>query len=418
MTGGAVTGPAPRIHEIDPAAYQHTTTGIGEFDRVLGGGLVAGQVILIAGEPGVGKSTLLLSVSDHAARAGRKVLYVSGEESAGQIKVRANRIGVNEGDLFIAEESDLTAILAQVETIDPDLVIVDSIQTVASPNIDGRVGGVAQVSEVATVLTRMAKTRHCPLILVGQVLKDTSQIAGPMSLAHLVDCVLHFEGDRSTSLRLLRTGKNRYGPADEIACFAHEGAGLVEVPDPSGLFLAQRDEPVPGTCVTVTLEGRRPLLAEVQALVAPTNAPNPRRGVSGLDAPRANMLLAVTERHARIRMFDKDSYLATIGGMRITEPAADLALCVALASAAWDLPVPVDLCAIGEVALSGDVRAVPHAHQRLTEAARLGFRRVLAPHGTVAPTGVQITVIPVDSLAKAFAALRAAAPEPADAGKP
>lgn len=407
LTGTKSASPARKVHEINPAAHKHIPTGIGEFDRIFGGGLVKGQVLLLAGEPGVGKSTLLLEVADAVTRSGKSVLLVSGEESAEQIKIRADRIGVRDGDLYIVDEPDLSVIIGHIEEIDPDLVIVDSVQTIASPDVDGRIGGVSQVNEVASVLTRIAKQRKTTMCLVGQVLKDTSQIAGPQSLAHLVDSVAHLNGDKNSPLRLLRVEKNRFGPADEVACFAHEEGGLKEVPDPSGLFIGQRDEPVPGTCVTVTMEGKRPLLAEVQALVAPTNSPNPRRGVSGLDAPRAQMLVAVTERHGRIRLFDKDTYLATVAGMRITEPAADLALCLAIASAANEQPIPNDMCAIGEVTLSADIRTVPNMSQRLAEAARLGFTRALVPDGTEKPSNVNITLIRVQHLSKAFQALSA-----------
>lgn len=400
-----VTRPARRVADIDTAAHKHTPTGVAEFDRTLGGGLVAGQAILIAGEPGVGKSTLLLAVADAYARQGKSVLYVSGEESAEQITLRARRTGTLADDLFIADETDLTVLLGHLEQVDPDLLIVDSVQTVASPDVDGRAGGIAQVQEVASSLTRVAKSRHMPLILVGQVTKDGS-IGGPRQLEHLVDTVLEFFGDRNTSLRLLRSIKNRMGPADEVSCWEQTETGIREVPDPSGLFRTGREEPIAGTCITVTLEGRRALLAEVQALVSPTNAPNPRRGVSGLDSARMAMLVAVTERHGKLRLFDKDTYLATVAGMRIAEPAADLAVCLALASAAWDVPLPADVAAIGEVALSGDIRPVSNMTQRLTEAARLGYRRILVPAGVTKPARTELTLIEVGHLTRALAALR------------
>jgi DNA repair protein RadA/Sms len=260
-------------------------------------------------------------------------------------------------------------------------VIVDSVQTIASAEVDGRAGGVTQVMEVASALTRVAKARRIPICLVGQVTKE-SVVAGPRALEHIADATLSLDGDRHTSLRLLRAVKNRYGPADEVACFEQTDTGMREVPDPSSLFRGDRDSPIPGTAVTVTIEGRRALLAEVQSLVSPTSSPNPRRGVSGLDASRVAMLAAVTERTAGLRMFDKDLFVATIGGIRISDPAADLAVCLAIASAGQDRAVPLDLAAIGEVTLAGEIRPIPMANQRIAEAARLGYRRILAPGGT------------------------------------
>lgn len=404
LRAASVARPARPVRDIDSTAHRHSPTGLPELDRTLGGGLVAGQVILLAGEPGVGKSTLLLSAAHRYAQGERNVLYVSGEESAEQISLRARRIGADADTLFVADETDLSVLLGQIELIDPDLVIVDSVQTLASPDVEGRAGGVAQVQEVAAALTRVAKARHRPLILVGQVTKEGT-IAGPRVLEHLVDTVLSFEGDRNTSLRLLRTVKNRFGAADEVSCWEQTEEGISEVSDPSGLFRTGRADPVPGTCITVTVEGRRAILAEVQALVAPTNSPNPRRGVSGLEPARMGMLVAVTERFGRIRLFDKDVYLATVAGMRITEPAADLAVCLALASAAQETPVPLDMAAIGEVALSGDIRPAPNMSQRLAEAERLGFTRVLVPEATRASQGSKLVLIKVAHLSRAVQAL-------------
>lgn len=410
MRASAVARPARRVGDIDTKAHKHTTTGIGELDRVLGGGFVAGQAILLAGEPGLGKSTLALSAANRYAETGKTVLYVSGEESAEQITLRARRIKATADTLLIADETDLSVVLGHIEQVNPDLIIIDSVQTIASPDVDGRAGGIAQVSEVAQVLTRVAKATHTPMIIIAQITKD-GNIAGPKTLEHLVDTVIFGEGDRNTALRLLRTVKNRFGAADEVAAFEQTETGMVEVPDPSGLFRSGRDEPVAGTCITVTMEGRRAILAEVQALVASTNAPNPRRGVSGLDNARMAMLVAVTERAGRIRMFDKDSYLATVGGMKITEPAADLSVCLALASAAWDAPMPQDVAAIGEVALSGDIRSVSNMAQRLSEAARLGFKRILVPVGTQLPTaGSSLVLIEVSHLGRALAALKQMSP--------
>ena len=376
--------PARRVSDVvHDAPLTRLSTGIGEFDRVLGGGLVAGQVCLCSGPPGSGKSTLLLAVADSVARrAGRPVLYVSGEESVEQIGVRAHRIGAVSPHLLLADDTDLGSVIGHVQAQGPELalLIIDSVQTVASTDVDGRAGGVTQTMEVAQVLTRMAKSSGTPVILVGQVTKD-STVAGPRALEHIVDTTLSLDGDKHTSLRVLRTVKNRFGSL-EVAAFEQTDAGMSEVIDPSSLFREHRDSPVPGTCVAVTMEGLRPLTAEIQSLVAATTNPNPRRGVSGLDSARTAMLIAISERAAKLRLYDKDVFLATVAGMRVSDPATDLAVCLAVISAAQGQPVPLDLIAIGEVALSGDVRPVPMLAERVAEAARLGFGRLLVPPGS------------------------------------
>ncbi|QWC86108.1 DNA repair protein RadA [Nocardioidaceae bacterium] len=376
---------ARAVADVDASGSpRRLPTGVGEFDRVLGGGLVPGQVLLLAGEPGAGKSTLLLMVADAVARAsGRTVLYCSGEESVHQIAVRARRVGALHERLLVSDDTDLGAVLGHVETHADDLalLIVDSVQTIASPEVEGRAGGVAQVMEVAQVLVRNAKQRGLPTCLVGQVTKE-STVAGPRALEHTVDTTLSMEGDPHTALRLLRAVKNRYGPADEVACFEQADDGLREIPDPSALFRGQRDAPVPGTCVTVTVEGRRPLLAEVQCLVVPSSLPSPRRAVSGLDSARVAMLTAVTERHGRLPLKESDLFAATVGGIKLRDPGSDLAVCLALASAITDRPLPADVAAIGEVTLSGEVRPVPGMTSRVAEAARLGYGTVIVPPGT------------------------------------
>ncbi len=407
-TSEVTVRPALEVADVPSERAERRGTGLAEVDRVLGGGLVPGQVVLLAGEPGVGKSTLLLAVANRVARPEESVLYVSAEESVEQLAVRARRIGARAPGLLLADEQDLAGVLALLERHDPRLVVVDSVQTVSSAEVDGRPGGVAQVQQVTQVLTRAAKARATPLLLVGQSTKESS-VAGPRSLEHLVDTVLTFDGDRHTALRLLRATKNRFGPADEVACFEQGDAGLREVADPSALFRGERETPVPGTCLTVTLEGRRPLLAEVQSLVAVAGTPTPRRGVSGLDAARAAMLLAVTERAGRLELGGKDVFVATVGGARIADPAADLAVCLAIASAAWDVAVPADVVAIGEVALSGDVRGVRSLVQRVAEAGRLGYRRVLVPPAgraavTDPPKGV--SVVELGHVDRALSALR------------
>ena len=354
-------------------------------------------------------STILLLIADSIAKSGKTVLYVSGEESAEQITLRARRTNTLADDLYIADETDLSVLIGHLEEVDPDFLIVDSVQTLASPDVDGRAGGISQVQEVASSLTRLAKSRHMPLILVGQVTKDGA-IGGPKQLEHLVDTVIEFFGDKNTPLRIMRVVKNRMGPADEVSCWEQTELGIREVPDPSGLFRTGREEPIAGTCITVTMEGHRAILAEVQALVSTTNAPNPRRGVSGLDSARMAMLVAVTEKHARLRLYDKDSYLATVAGMKIVEPAADLAVCLALASAHMDAPLPLDVAAIGEVSLSGDIRSATNMTIRLNEASRLGFKRILVPKGTVQPPKTDMVLIKVANLGEAIRALRGLTP--------
>lgn len=400
--GTAPNKPARAIKDIPVGEVERTSTGLAELDRVLGGGLVAGQCVLLAGEPGVGKSTLLLEAADKFATHGRKVLYVSGEESSEQISIRAKRIGTKSNSLLIADETDLAVLLGHVEQIDPDLLVVDSVQTIASTELDGRAGGVAQVHEVTQVLTRAAKSRRMPLLLIGQSTRDNS-VAGPRSLEHLVDTVLTFEGDHSTPLRLLRANKNRYGPADEVACFEQVDNGLREVSDPSSLFRSSREQAVPGTCITITMEGRRALLVEVQALTTVSPANNPIRRTSGVDNSRAAMLIAVTERAGRLKLWDKDVFLSTVAGAKIQDPGADLGICLAIASAVKDKALPIDLAAIGEVALSGDIRPVPGINQRLSEAARLGFSTALVPKGTKLPVGVKgLKLVEVENLTSAL----------------
>ncbi|MFM1950398.1 MAG: repair protein RadA [Actinomycetota bacterium] len=371
---------AKPITEIVSAESQYQPTGIAEFDRVLGGGLVPGAAILLSGEPGVGKSTLLLEVASRLAKSGKKVLYVSAEESASQVKLRAERTGALTPHLYLAAETDLASVLGQVESVCPELFIVDSVQTVASSEIDGVAGMPAQVREVAANLIRTAKQKSIPLLLVGHVTKDGS-IAGPRTLEHLVDVVCHFEGDRQTALRFVRTLKNRFGPTDEVGCFELTGEGILEVPDPSSLFVSGSENPVSGTCITVTVEGRRALIAEIQALVVHSGSPQPRRVTNGVEASRVAMILAVLERRAGISLSDKDVYVSTVGGMRITEPAADLAIAIAIASAVKDRPVKDGAAAFGEISLAGEIRGVSNAPQREQEAKRLGHSNVIGVKG-------------------------------------
>ena len=372
-----VTEPARPIVDVDAEAARSVPTGVAELDRVLGGGLVPGAVVLLAGEPGVGKSTLLLEVAARFAERGR-ALYVSGEESAAQVRLRADRIGALREDLLLAAETDLAAVLGHVEAVRPDLLVVDSVQTVASAQVDGSPGNVSQVREVAAALIRVAKSSGMATVLVGHVTKDGS-IAGPRLLEHLVDVVLHFEGDRHSRLRMVRGVKNRYGPADEVGCFDLTDEGIEGLTDPSGLFLSQRHDAVPGTCVTVTLEGKRPLVAEVQSLVVASPQATPRRTVSGLDAGRVAMILAVLARRAKVAVACADVYAASVGGVRLAEPASDLAVALAVAGAASNDALATGLVAIGEVGLAGEIRRVTGTSRRLAEAARLGFTHALVP---------------------------------------
>jgi DNA repair protein RadA/Sms len=377
-----VTVPAARqarpISEVslDPVARRRT--GEGEFDRVLGGGVVPGSVILLSGEPGVGKSTLLLAVASHVAAMGARVLYVSAEESLGQVRMRAERTGALSPNLWLSAETDLAVVLGQIDQVEPQLVIVDSVQAVSTADATGIAGGPGQVREVAASLTRVAKERNLPVLLVGHVTKD-GQIAGPRVLEHLVDVVCQFEGDRTTALRFIRAVKNRFGPTDEVGCFEMSGDGIVGVPDPSGLFLSRSIDAEPGTCVTLALEGRRAIPVEVQALVVPSTAPNPRLVVNGVDSARVAMLMAVLLRHGGIALGGKDVYVSTVGGLRLTEPAVDLAIALALASAVTERPIRSDIAVCGEISLAGEIRPVMQAARREAEAKRLGFVTLLGP---------------------------------------
>ncbi|MEV8509562.1 DNA repair protein RadA [Actinoplanes sp. NPDC051475] len=374
--------PARPIATISAAPAKAVPSGVTELDRVLGGGLVPGAVVLLAGEPGVGKSTLLLDVAQQwAAGAGTPSLVVSGEESVSQVRLRAERLGALHDRLYLASESDLGAVIGHLDAVKPGLLIIDSVQTISAPGTEGVPGGVTQVRAVTAALVSVAKERGVATVLVGHVTKDGS-VAGPRVLEHLVDVVLHFEGDKHSSLRLVRGVKNRYGAADEVGCFEMHESGIVSLADPSGLFLTRYNEPVPGTCVTVAMEGRRAMVTEVQALIGAQVQGSPRRTVSGLDSARLAMVLAVLQRRMeKIKLHDREVFAATVGGIRITEPSADLAMALAVASGALNLAMAPHLVAIGEVGLTGEVRRVGAAERRLAEAARLGFRFALVPPG-------------------------------------
>lgn len=398
------------IGTVSEQAADRHLTGIGELDRVLGGGLVPGVVVLLAGEPGVGKSTLLLDVAAKWAQAGRRTLYVTGEESAAQVRLRAGRTKALADELYLAAETDLGTVLGHIEQTEPSLMVLDSVQTIGTTQADGSPGGVSQVREVTAALVRVAKQRGMAVVIVGHVTKEGS-IAGPRTMEHLVDVVLAFEGDRHSGFRMVRATKNRYGPADEVGCFEMTDAGIIEVPDPSGLFTSDNADPQPGTCVTVTMEGRRPLLSEVQALVAPSATEKyPRRTNHGVEGGRVAMILAVLERKAGLPLSSRDVYVSTVGGARISDPSADLAIAVAIASASADRNFPTRVIALGEVGLAGDLRRVPGLERRVGEAARLGFDLAIVPRNsreahTRVPSMHGLHVVEVSSLAEALGVL-------------
>ena len=409
----AAASAAKPITEVGTEDVTRIPTGFGEFDRVLGGGIVPGSVVLVAGEPGIGKSTLLLETAGGVARAhasqGRNVLYVSGEESQGQVRMRAARIGAVEPNLLLAATTDLATVLGLIEREKPALAIVDSAQTIVSQDVDGISGGSTQVREVASALIDAAKTLDVPVLLVGHVTKDGS-IAGPRTLEHLVDVVCQFEGDPDTALRMLRAVKNRFGPTDEVGCFDMSGEGIEEVSDPSGLFLSAADgtegnADIEGTCVTFTLDGHRSLPIEVQALVTNSVMPTPRRAVNGVESNRIAMLVAVLYRHGKVNLLDNDLYVSTIAGGVAKEPACDLAVVAALASAARHAPIARSTCAIGEISLTGQVRPVPRLEHRLREAARLGFTTAVTPRLRKRVSVPGLTIVEASTLKEALDAL-------------
>jgi DNA repair protein RadA/Sms len=390
----ASTGRAPAetplpIDQVDAVDWVPLPTGNAEVDHVLGGGLVPGSVTLIGGEPGVGKSTLLLQIVGSIASTKRRVLYVSAEESKQQVRLRAERLGVLEPDLWLVSETDLGNILAHIDEVKPEVVIVDSIQTIAHPELASAPGTVAQVRECTHRLVSVAKSRGISVLLVGHVTKEGA-LAGPRTLEHMVDTVLSFEGDRHHALRVLRGIKHRFGPAGELGVFEMVDDGLRAVPDPSNLFLSDRTGGISGSIVVPTVDGHRALLVEIQALVTPSFLTSPKRSSEGVDPGRLTLLAAVLGSRAGLPLQNRDVYALAVGGVQVREPAADLAVCCAIASAARDQALPTDLVAIGEVGLGGEIRSVGHLERRVNEAARLGLRRALVPRSAPAmPVGVQ-----------------------------
>ncbi|KLR61716.1 DNA repair protein RadA [Actinobacteria bacterium IMCC26207] len=379
---------------------QPVPTGIPEVDRVLGGGLVPGSVTLVGGEPGVGKSTLVLQLMGARAAAGSTVLYITGEESADQVRLRADRLGALQDNLLLAAETSLPNVIHHINEVRPEICVVDSIQTLHDPAYTSAPGSVTQVRECAHRLVQTAKTTGTTVLLVGHVTKD-GQLAGPRVLEHVVDTVLSFEGDRHHALRLLRAQKHRFGSTEELGLFAMVASGLEPVPDPSGLFIGDRRPGIPGSIVTPALEGHRPLLVEVQTLVASSQLPQPRRSCQGLDSGRLALLLAVLERRAGIRIQQLDVYANAVGGVKVVEPGADLAICLALASAVAGVPIPPSMVACGEVGLGGEIRQVGRIERRVAEAARLGFTTAVVPR-SAPDTDAPIDLLRVPSLAAAI----------------
>jgi DNA repair protein RadA/Sms len=390
---------APRaipLTEVGDQAFERLPTGLSDFDRVLGGGLVAGSVVLIGGEPGIGKSTLLLQAARSMAAAGRRVLYVTGEESARQVRLRAGRLGSIEPRLLLLPETEVERAVEEAVALQPEAVVVDSVQSMASEGASSGPGTVSQVRQTALLFQRYAKEREVPVILIGHVTKDGS-LAGPKSLEHLVDAVVAFEGELARGRRVLRATKNRFGPVDEVALYEMTGAGLSEISDPSGALLSERRAGEPGSAVCASLEGTRPLLVEIQALVGPPIAGSPRRAAVGLDAQRLAMILAVLEARAGGGFGAREIFASCAGGFEVREPAVDLALAAALLSSHRQKPLPADALFFGEIGLLGEVRSVPDAAARLREAAAYGFRRVYLPRGdaSVAAGFPDLTAIPV-----------------------
>lgn len=394
------SGPPVPIAEVDPTEFSPRPTGITELDRVLGGGLVPGSITLLGGEPGIGKSTVLLQAAAEVAASGRTVLYITGEESPQQVRLRAERLGALHPLLYLAAESSVPNVVRSIDGVGPELVVVDSIQTLSVPELASAPGSVAQVRECSHRLVQEAKQRGCAVVLVGHVTKE-GNLAGPRVLEHLVDTVLAFEGDRHHALRLLRVVKHRFGSTQELGLFEMTEHGLVGVPDPSGLFLADRRVGVPGSVVVPTMEGARPILVELQALAATSHLPSPRRSAQGVEQGRLSMVLAVLERRVQLPVANLDVYALAVGGVRVNEPGADLALGLAVASALRGRPAPPDLVACGEVGLGGELRQVAHTPRRLAEAARLGFKRAMVPYS--APQTVEgIELMRVGTLADAI----------------
>ncbi len=377
MATPSSTSVSKAIRDIDSTDEERTLTGMGELDRVLGGGLVRGSLVLVGGDPGIGKSTLLLQICEHIGKT-KNILYVSGEESQRQIKLRADRLGITTPNLKIYSETNMSLIIDCIFREKPDILIVDSVQTMYNPEIQSTPGNIAQIRDTASVLMKIAKENSISVFLVGHVTKEGA-LAGPKILEHIVDSVLYFEGDRHQSFRVLRAVKNRFGSTNEIGVFEMGGSGLQEIPNPSQAMLSGRPENVPGSCIICTMEGTRPVLAEVQALVSPTSFGNPRRMASGPDLGRALMLMAALEKRVGLKMSAFDAYVNIVGGLRITEPAADLGLILAIASSYRGTAIDAETVAIGEVGLTGELRSCNFLESRISECEKLGFKKCIIP---------------------------------------
>jgi DNA repair protein RadA/Sms len=402
--------PVP-LPQIQADQFQRLPVANGELSRVLGGGIVPGSVILVSGDPGIGKSTLLLQACAQLAEEVQPILYVSGEESVHQIKMRADRLGLGQSGLYLLSETSLDQILMHIEQLGPRMVIVDSIQAISADELESAAGSVSQVKACAAALLRVAKAQAVPMLLVGHVTK-AGAIAGPRVLEHIVDAVLYLEGDRFHTYRLLRGVKNRFGSTHEVGVFEMGEQGMVEVSNPSEAFLAERLPDASGSAIAVTMEGTRPLLVEIQALASTTSFGLPRRTANGIDVNRLLLLIAVLSKRVGLRLFDQDVFVNVVGGMRVGEPAADLAIALAIATSVQNLALPADMAAIGEVGLSGELRAVGQLGRRLNEAAKLGFHRCIVPATHRQPAGLPdgVTVIPARSLSEALAAAVAGRP--------
>ena len=401
------SGHAVRFSELDSPEYMRSSTGLSELDRVLGGGIVSGSVVLLSGEPGIGKSTLLMQISD-CLGDGKRVLYVSGEESGGQLKLRAERLGIGGDNLHILTETNIESILDEASKLKPDIIIADSIQTIYSDGSASSPGSVTQVRECAFAFIERAKAQGISVLLVGHVNKEGG-IAGPKVLEHMVDAVLYFEGDRRQSYRIIRAVKNRYGSTNEIGVFEMTDKGLLEVPNPSEMLLAGRPKNVSGNCAVCTVEGTRPMIAEIQALVSQSPYPAPRRTANGLDYNRMCLILAVLEKRLGLRFSAADVYMNVIGGLHLDEPAVDLAAALSLISSLTNKVVPDELIAIGELGLSGECRAVSDLENRVREAARLGFTTAIVPYRNIEKRKLEfdgIKIIPIKTVYEALKVLR------------
>lgn len=394
-----------KLDEIEIIEDERTSTGICEFDRVLGGGIVRGSLVLVGGDPGIGKSTLLLQMCQ-TIKSKSTILYTSGEESQKQIKIRAERLKVNNPNLMFLSETNMTEIENSITNIKPEFLIIDSVQTIFCPEIDSAPGSVTQIREVTLNLMRIAKSNNISVFLVGHVTKEGA-IAGPKILEHMVDCVLYFEGESHHFHRILRGVKNRFGSTNEIGVFEMCSNGLMEVENPSKMLLSEMPENVSGTTVTCTLEGTRPMLAEIQALTTRTNYPAPRRTASGIDYNKMALIIAVLEKHAKLKLSTNDIYVNVAGGMRLYEPAIDLSIAIAIASSCMDFIMPADTVALGEIGLTGEIRSVTAIDKRIKEAEKLGFKRIIIPAGNAKSiTSSSINIVPVKNINQALSLLK------------